>query len=583
MKLKRTIEQSIGLLDKRQKRKIVLSIIAQIFLSVLDLIGIALMGLATSTMINRKFPDALSSLLKQIGIHLEPSNSSIFKLLMITLLFFCIRSVVALSTLHRITKYLANLSRNISIQYTEFFYNLPISQILRNKPEQVAFSFGSAFTTAMVQVIGSFISLVSELSLIVFTLSFLLFVNWSAGLLTLFYFAAVFLVINRFLKEKQKTFSKKQIQSSVQSLTDIILITNNFREIKVYGLMSKFVTKFSETRRIETSSTQGVFIVNQIPKYAFELSFFVGLSFIFAFLLFTQGNKDAIVQISLFVAAGSRLMPSMIRAQSCFGAIHAGGSVCSDMFERLEEIAEFDAKNASSRENESPAQVMLSAEDVLVQIRNLKYSYTSSANWTLSIEEFDLHEGEKVAIIGESGAGKSTFVDLLLGLSQEYEGTLSYSKSLTDSSGGIKRGIIGYVPQRVNLFEGSLLDNITFYDSTPESALIAVDVLSKVGLADWVQSLPDGIQSTVQNLGENISGGQAQRIGLARALYRNPKILILDEPTSSLDKVTENRLLEELFAIFDDMTVLAVTHSSNLFNRFDKRFAFHNGIMRQVE
>jgi ABC-type bacteriocin/lantibiotic exporter with double-glycine peptidase domain len=144
-------------------------------------------------------------------------------------------------------------------------------------------------------------------------------------------------------------------------------------------------------------------------------------------------------------------------------------------------------------------------------------------------------------------------------------------------------GIIGYVPQRVNLFQGSLLDNVTFYDSTPESALSAMDVLSKVGLADWVLSLPYGIHSSVQNLGENVSGGQSQRIGLARALYQNPKILILDEPTSSLDKVTETKLLEELFTIFDDMTVLAITHSSNLFDSFDKRFAFHNGTMRKVE
>jgi ABC-type transport system involved in cytochrome bd biosynthesis fused ATPase/permease subunit len=174
-------------------------------------------------------------------------------------------------------------------------------------------------------------------------------------------------------------------------------------------------------------------------------------------------------------------------------------------------------------------------------------------------------------------------VDLLLGLSQGDEGTFSYSKSLLDSNGEVMPGIIGYVPQRVNLFQGSLLDNVTFYESTPESALNAMDVLSKVGLAEWVRSLPNGIHSTIQNLGENISGGQAQRIGLARALYRNPQILILDEPTSALDKATENRLLEELFVIFDDTTVLAITHSSNLFNSFDKRFAFHNGTMRQVE
>jgi ABC-type bacteriocin/lantibiotic exporter with double-glycine peptidase domain len=583
MKLKRTIEQSLGLLDNHQKRKILLSILAQIFISVLDLIGIALMGLATSTMINRKFPNSLKSVLKQLGIHLEPSNGSIFKLLVITLVFFCFKSIVTLITLHRITKYLAALSKVKSMKFTEDFYKLPTSQALKNKPEQIAFSFGSAFTIAIVEVIGSFILIVSEFSLILFTLSFLFIVNWSAGLLTLLYFGSVFLGINQFLKKKQRALSEQQMQSRIQALTDIILITNNLREIKVYGLINKFVTKFSETRTVDTSSTQRIFILNQIPKHIFESSFFVGTSFIFAFLVYTQGDQVALVQIILFIAAGSRMMPSMIRLQSCFGTIHAAEGYCSDMFDRLEEIVEFEVMNLRISESDSPTKVNQSEQDALIKIRNLKFSHASAKNWTLSIGEFDLHEGDKVAVIGESGSGKSTFVDILLGLSKGHEGTFSYSNTLLDSSGEVLPGIIGYVPQRVNLFQGSLLDNVTFYDPTPESAMIAMDVLSKVGLADWVQSLPYGIKSEMQNLGENISGGQAQRIGLARALYRNPQILILDEPTSSLDKVTETRLLEELVAILAEKTVLAVTHSSNLYTSFDKRYEFHNGKMRRVE
>ena len=189
---------------------------------------------------------------------------------------------------------------------------------------------------------------------------------------------------------------------------------------------------------------------------------------------------------------------------------------------------------------------------------------------------FNIHKGEKVAIVGESGAGKSTIIDLLMGFQKPSEGNIFFDEKNIDAlSSSSIRNIIGYVPQKPTLIPGTIRENFKWsMEDISDDEII--EILKRTDCLSFMNKLENGLDTKIGNIGDKLSGGQIQRLCLARALGRKPNILILDEPTSSLDKKSEieiKNLLENL----QDITILCVTHRREIVEKFDKTITLDKG------
>jgi ATP-binding cassette subfamily C protein len=206
-------------------------------------------------------------------------------------------------------------------------------------------------------------------------------------------------------------------------------------------------------------------------------------------------------------------------------------------------------------------------------VNDISFNYPDSNVSALSNLNFEVLKGEKIAILGSSGSGKTTLVDILIGLKKHNCGDFKFKYDGVEKLvQGLPQKLIGYVPQNIYLFEGSIEENITLEDfhnaEVDDSRLQSAIKLS--GLIDFIKIQPNGLKSNVGQNGSALSGGQLQRIGLARALYRKPDILILDEATSGLDSITEMNIFDKLLKV-NDLTVLCITHNKDLASIFPKR------------
>ncbi|EIT0517669.1 ABC-type lipopolysaccharide transporter PglK, partial [Campylobacter jejuni] len=192
----------------------------------------------------------------------------------------------------------------------------------------------------------------------------------------------------------------------------------------------------------------------------------------------------------------------------------------------------------------------------------------------------NIKKGEKIAFIGESGCGKSTLVDLIIGLLKPKEGQILIDKQeLNANNTKNYRQKIGYIPQNIYLFNDSIVKNITFTDAVDEEKLSKV--IKQANLEHFIKNLPQGVQTKVGDGGSNLSGGQKQRIAIARALYLEPEILVLDEATSALDTQSEAKIMDEIYKISKDKTMIIIAHRLSTITQCDKVYRLEHGKLKE--
>ena len=209
-----------------------------------------------------------------------------------------------------------------------------------------------------------------------------------------------------------------------------------------------------------------------------------------------------------------------------------------------------------------------------IRADNISFSYVENKR-ILSRIGLTIHKGEKLAVVGESGGGKSTLIDLLIGLHTPDEGALYVDDvQITDKNIRAWRRRIGYIPQTIYLFDGTVAENISFGSEYDEARI--EQILKLVRLWDMLQER-DGIHTRVGDGGVQLSGGQKQRIGIARALYNEPDVLVLDEATSALDTETEAQIMQEIYQLSADKTLIVIAHRLSTIELCDRRIEIHHG------
>lgn len=396
----------------------------------------------------------------------------------------------------------------------------------------------------------------AEIITIILMYILLLIISWKMTIvLTLILVANVFLITQTISKVIQKQ-GILQAELGEQFLKIISKTLGNFKIIKLKGEQQNVLKAFDEasSKRVKTQ------IINQTlspsPKFILETIGFCILIAAVAYILIKYNNASAVIPIiSMYALALYRILPAVNRILQSYNM--------SRYYKRSLEIIYEDLIYHTEYEDNKPIDF-----NHKIELKDVDFEYREN---NPIIKDFNLtiNKGDKIAFIGKSGAGKSTLIDLIIGIYKPKNGFIEIDGVKLDNSNLRSwRKKIGYIPQNVFLFDGNVAENIALEDKIDEQKII--DVCKKANIWDFLKA-NDGINTIVGDGGIKLSGGQKQRIAIARALYNNPEILVLDEATSALDNDTESRIMDEIYDVAQDKTLLIIAHRLSTVERCKRK------------
>lgn len=412
------------------------------------------------------------------------------------------------------------------------------------------------------------VTLIIETALLCSIIFFLFYLNFIATIsLILFFgfFASLFFIITT---KKLKIWGviREQVDSSLIKLT-----MEGLGGIKLWKLLMKedFFTRKIESANLKKARVYANNnIVAQLPRYYFELIFVIGI--IFFILILFKSDKDFsyfLSTFSVFVASMVRVIPSINKVVSSIQNIQFNLPVVDELYNHTQTFS-------SDRVREIQIKKSISFNNKIT-IKNLSYSYDKS---TIIFENLnmEIEKGSMIGIVGGSGVGKSTFTDVLVGLLRQSSGEILVdNEDISNCLSSWKR-MIGYVPQNVYLTDDTIINNISFGEKCIDLDMIQT-VIKDSMLSDHIDNLKEGLNTKVGERGSNLSGGQIQRIGIARSLYHNPSLLIFDEATSALDSKTEEEILKTLCVLRENgMTIIVISHNDSTLKYCDKKYKLTN-------
>ena len=346
------------------------------------------------------------------------------------------------------------------------------------------------------------------------------------------------------------------------------------KEVKVHGLERMYTQRFSKPAEIYAKGQAKAQAITILPRFALEAFAFGGMLLIILYLMKKSVDfGDAVPIIALYVLAGYRLMPALQQIYHAFSAIRFVSPSLDSVHKDL--ISLQDANTYAINEN-LPSMQLAEA----IRIYQASYTYPNAQYPALRGINLTIPAQSKVGFVGTTGSGKTTTVDLILGLLEPQEGNLSIDgKIITTSNRRQWQRTIGYVPQHIYLADDSVASNIAFGARPSEINQLSVERAAKVAnLHEFViNELPQGYATNVGERGVRLSGGQRQRIGIARALYKNPRVLILDEATSALDNITEKVMMEALDNLGQEVTVILIAHRLSTVEKCDHIYLLERG------
>ena len=357
---------------------------------------------------------------------------------------------------------------------------------------------------------------------------------------------SIYLLIFRKIKFRLKKYGIERLESNDLLFKSTADCLNSIKDVKFYNIESYFSKNFSSSQEKFLDLTAKNIILSTLPRYIIEIFAFGS---IFTLILMLQYQKDDfsnyLPTIALFVLAAYRLLPSIQQIFAFTSSIRFNLPALDLIYTDM---------NSADKQNFILKTANQNAD---INFKNVNFSYDDS-DFKLDSINLEFKPKSYTAIIGKSGVGKTTIVDLLLGLYAPSSGSITISNRLIDSNGKPK---IGYVSQNIAFINDSIKNNILFGLSESEyDESKIMKVIDNAIINDVVEDSTDGIMTLIGEKGSKFSGGQLQRIGVARSLYRNPKVLIFDEATNALDIETEKKLFKSLRRNYPDMTVICITH-----------------------
>lgn len=570
--------RSLELLPSGDRRKMYLVVFAQTILGVLDLFGVLLVGLlGTVAVTGLGGPAADSKINKLLGILKLTHLTLQQKVMVIGILattFLVLKSLISIYLTKRITFFLSRRGALISRDLINRMLSLPLEQVQQRSIHENIYSLTQGVATIILGVVGSLSNALADLILLIIIFVGLLAIDPSIAVLSFAIFGFFGFVLHQVMSVRSQKLGKLNTTLSIRSNQLINEALTGFREMVTRGKRDYYASKIGDERLQLSSVTAEIAFLPNFSKYLIEATVVLGTVLVSAIQFSLVGATQAVGVLVLFLAAAMRIAPAVLRVQQGLLGVRTNlGSVTTtlDLIKTLNELPIPTPISKVVDFDHSGFKASINAEHVY-------HRYLNSHKDSVHDISLLISPGTKVAFVGNSGSGKTTLVDLLIGVAQPYKGNILISGVSPSEAISKWPGAIGYVPQAVNIINGTLLENVTLGYSVDEFTVDrAVAALTNAGLEEFILDNPNGLETQVGENGFQLSGGQKQRLGIARALFTSPKILVLDESTSALDGKSEKLISESISRMSNDVTILAVAHRLSTIRDFDQIVLIEEG------
>ncbi len=581
-KLKQTdYFQILNLVSRSDRIKLFLVSLIQIFLAFLDLIGVAFFGLIGSVTVaaisSTKVAGRTESVLNFIGLENYTSQVQVVVLGLLAGALMVIKTFASLYFNKKIIFFLSRRSAIISANLTSNLFKKSFIEIKKQGSQKLIYSLTTGVDRITIGVLATSVMLVADFALLAVLLLGLIAVSTTMTLILLATLILAATVLHLAVKNKNKKAEILKARYMVDSSEKIFEAVGSYRELLLRGKRQYYAEVIGAARMSQADATANVNYLTNINKYILEASVLL-ITLLIAGIQFLLSNAlRSVATLTLFFAAISRIAPAVFRIQQNLlnikGAL-GGAKPTLDLINSLEL-----STNLLNTENDiEMVSIAHQGFSGRLDIKDLHFKYPGSEKYAVQGVSLQLISGKQVAVVGPSGAGKSTFVDLLLGLYHPSSGSVQINN--LDAIDAIERwpGAIGYVPQEIQLVSGSIIENVLlgFKDNT-ENRRHVVNALKKAELNEYLDANETISDLNIGDDGGKLSGGQRQRIGIARALLTNPKILVMDEATSSLDAQTEDNIAKAINRVKENCLVIVVAHRLATVRRADLVIYLENG------
>lgn len=401
------------------------------------------------------------------------------------------------------------------------------------------------------------ISLLDFMVSAIMSISLLAMIIYVDPVLTLFVMAFIGLFYGAVFLFTKKSIHRLSYQKNDSLKGRHKAISETFgaaKEIKLSHLENIFTKNFVSIDERFAETISKLTLYTKVPSYALDVITFGGLMLIILYFLYTNGNiTSALPILTLYALSAHRLKPQV---QLMFS------SVANFNFSRSAlEVILNDFNTLKLNNNLEYNETVSFKEFNNISLKDIIYKYPSGISNVINDLNLDIDSNKTIALVGHSGSGKTTLVDLILGILKPKSGKI-YVDNTEINEKNIRdwQKVIGYIPQHIFLFDDTIENNITLDKSNPANTEKINRVIKMAGLAEFVEQAPDGIKTIVGDKGVKLSGGQRQRIGIARALYKEPSLLIMDEGTSALDGITEDRVMNSIYELSGTITIIIIAH-----------------------
>jgi len=561
------------LFDKKELKKTYILIFLMFIGVFLEVLSIGIFLPILTFMVQDNFAIYLTDFfLRNFLINIDHKTIGFVSLFFLLVIFLIKNLYLAYLSYYQMT-YVFDIQKKLSSKFLSKYINSNYSFFVSSNSYQLMQNIIGEISVFIYNFLMPSLVLILE-SLILLFIFILIFSTQPLSALIILSFFFIFSLFIYNLSKKKLT-KLGNIRKENESLV-IKTLQNSFlgiKDVKIFGAENEFINNYKTYNSKAANSVRDSMIIQSIPRLALEL--LTVISFVIAtfFLLHTIDSFKLILpMLGFFAVAAFRIMPSVNRINISLQNIKFSKYSVKLLFEEINNI---NFNNPSFKND-------INNFDNVIELNNVSVKYSNTSKIILNNVSLVIHKGMRIGIMGESGSGKTTFLDTILGLIEFNSGSIKFDNQEFKSNNFSLKNIVGYIPQDVFLLNSTLEVNIIFGSNDKKIDYVNLKKSIEISHLDkFIKDLPDGLKTMISDTGINLSGGQRQRIGIARAIYKNPKILILDEATSSLDLDTELNIMKLIYNLNKDMTIIIVTHKPSTLIKCSKIYLIKNGTITQ--
>jgi ABC-type bacteriocin/lantibiotic exporter with double-glycine peptidase domain len=556
-----TIGRSSRVLSRTDQRKTIAVALLQIGLGALDLMGVAAAGvlgaLAVSGVQSSEPGNRVNAILTWLNLENASFQTQAAVIGLAAAVLLIGRTLLSVFFTRRTLYFLSRRGAVISANLISRLLKKPLLTIQERTTQETLYAVTYGVDTVMLRILGVTVTLIADISLLTVMAIGLFVVDPVIAFSTFAVFSAIGFILYKLMYIRARDLGLQFSQLAIVSNEKIIEVLGSYRESVVRNRRDYYSREIGKLQLNLAETTAEMSFMPNISKYVIETTVVLGSLLIGASQFLLQDAVHAVATLSVFLAAGSRIAPAVLRVQQGSVTIRGNLGIAGPTLDLIESLGD----NVEIENFDDNVDIKHEGFQAEIEVSDVTLTYPTKSNPAVSGVSLQIPQGKSVALVGTSGAGKTTIIDVILGVLIPDQGSVKISGMPPLAAFSKWPGAVSYVPQDIVISNGTIRENVALgFPIQVATDELVLDALRVAHLDEFVAGLPNGLDTPVGERGAKISGGQRQRLGIARAMFTKPKLLVLDEATSSLDGETEASISEAIYALRGSTTVVFIAH-----------------------